>query len=82
MKLVKLEIERDWAGNFSLDRQKMVCKVTYDNKDSSFYTVIHNPQTLNKILFAISDILNENCAQATEEFRKNIILNSKIEEKK
>lgn len=73
MKLVKLEIDKDWMGKYSEDRNKFVCRVTYENKESSFTTVIHNSESLDKILLAISDVLNESCFVAANEFRANIV---------
>ena len=73
MKLVKLEIDQDWMGKYSEDRNKFICKVTYENKESSFTTVIHNSESLDKILLAISDVINENCLVAANEFRTNIV---------
>lgn len=73
MKLVKLEIDQDWMGKYSEDRKKFVCKVTYENKESSFTTVIHNSESLDKILLAISDVINESCLVAANEFRANLI---------
>lgn len=72
MKLVRLEIDQDWMGKYSEDRKKFICKVTYENKESSFTTSIHNEESLNKILLAISDVINESCLAAANEFRANL----------
>jgi hypothetical protein len=73
MKLVNLTIEKDWLGKFSEDRNKFVCKVTYENKESSFSTLIHDSSSLDKILLAISDVINQSCLAAAKEFSENIL---------